>query len=112
MYVLIDGVAIAGASVRYRDVVFNQIKIDSVEYSTQNGKPIYMDVYQPLGDAACQRLLIILAHGGSFMHGNRRSDCLPALSCEFAVRGFVAASIDTGSPTWRACSQAALTGAL
>ena len=39
MYVLIDGVAIAGASVRYKDIVFNQVKIDSLVYSTQNGKP-------------------------------------------------------------------------
>jgi para-nitrobenzyl esterase len=95
MYVLVYNVALAGADTRrYRDVVFSQVKIDSVVYSTQNGKPLYMDVYQPVGDTAGLRPLIVLAHGGSFMHGNRRSDCIPALCRELASRGFVVASID------------------
>jgi len=86
---------IAGAgSLRYKDVVFSQVSVDSVIYSTQNGKPLYMDVYQPAGDTARQRPLIILAHGGSFIHGNRRSDCIPAMCRELAGRGFVVASID------------------
>lgn len=95
MYVLVYQIAIAGAdALRYRDIVFSQVKIDSVVYCTQNGSPLYMDVYQPVGDTARQRPLIILAHGGSFMHGNRRSDCIPAMCRELAGRGFVVASID------------------
>jgi para-nitrobenzyl esterase len=87
--------AIAGSgTLRYRDIVFPQVKTDSIIYSTQNGRPLYMHVYQPVGDTARQRPLIILAHGGSFMHGNRRSDCIPALCRELASRGFVVASID------------------
>ena len=87
--------AIAGAdSLRYRNIVFREVKIDSVVYSTPNSKPLYMDVYQPVGDTAMSRPLIILAHGGSFMHGNRRSDCLPAMCRELAQRGFVVASIE------------------
>ncbi len=82
MSVLIDGVAIAGAGVRYKDVVFTQVKMDSLVYSSPHGRPLYMDVYQPVGDTAQQRPLIILAHGGSFMHGNRKSDCIPALCRE------------------------------
>ena len=87
--------AIAGAGKpRYKDIVFKEVKIDSVVYSTQNGPPLYMDVYQPAGDTARRRPLIILAHGGSFMHGNRRSDCIPAMCRELAQRGFVVASIE------------------
>ena len=93
MYLLVYEVAIAGAD-RYRDIVFSQVKTDSMVYSSQNGRPLYMDVYQPVGDTARLRPLIILAHGGSFMHGNRRSDFIPALCHELASRGFVVASID------------------
>jgi para-nitrobenzyl esterase len=90
----IAGITRAGEGVRYRDVVFNSINTDSVVYSRPDGKPLYMDVYQPAGDTAMLRPLIILAHGGSFMHGNRRSDCIPALCKQLASRGFVVASID------------------
>ena len=93
MYVLVYQVAIAGTN-RYRDIVFTQVKTDSVVYSTQNGRPLYMDVYQPVGDTARLRPVIILAHGGAFMNGNRRSDCIPAMCRELAGRGFVVASID------------------
>ena len=81
-------------SLRYKDIIFTQINIDSVVYSSQKGKPLYMDIYQPAGDTAKQRPLIILAHGGSFMHGNRRCDCIPAMCRELAGRGFVVGSID------------------
>jgi para-nitrobenzyl esterase len=95
LHVFICHLAIAGGdTVRYRDIVFCKVKVDSVVYSTQNGMALCMDVYQPVGDTARQRPLIILAHGGSFMHGNRRSDCLPAMCRELALRGFVVASIE------------------
>lgn len=95
MCALLQHTATAGANARrYRDIVFSQVKLDSVIYCTNNGRPLYMDVYQPLDDTARQRPLIILAHGGSFMHGNRKSDCIPALCRELASRGFVVASID------------------
>jgi len=81
-------------TLRYRDIVFRQVKVDSLVYSTQNGLALLMDVYQPVGDTALQRPLIILAHGGSFMHGNRKSDCIPAMCRELAMRGFVVASIE------------------
>jgi predicted esterase len=95
MQVLIFQPATAGTdATRYRDIVFSQVKTDSVVYSTQNGVPLYMDVYQPAGDTARLRPLVILAHGGSFIHGNRRSDAIPGLCREMASRGFVVASID------------------
>lgn len=95
MFVLVCNAAFSGADgLRYREIVFNRVKLDSVVYSTQNGVSLYMDVYQPLGDTARLRPLIILAHGGSFIHGNRRSDAIPGLCRELAGRGFVVASID------------------
>jgi predicted esterase len=53
-----------------------------------------MDVYQPIGDTATRRPLVILAHGGSFMHGNRHEESVPLICRELAKRGFVAVSID------------------
>ena len=93
-YLLLSHTALAADTLRYRDIVFRQVKIDSVVYLTHDGKQLYMDVYQPTGDTAVKRPLVILAHGGSFMHGDRHSDCLPALCRELAQRGYVVASID------------------
>jgi para-nitrobenzyl esterase len=83
----------AGAQ-RYKDVVFKRLIIDSIPYCTAGGKPLLMDIYQPADDTASLRPLVILAHGGSFMHGNRHSDRLPAMCRELASRGYVAVSID------------------
>ena len=47
---------------RYRDIVFRQLKIDTVVYTTHRRKHLLMDVYQPMGDTAQLRPLLILAH--------------------------------------------------
>jgi para-nitrobenzyl esterase len=95
LYLLIYKIALAGTETsRYKDIIFRETKIDSVIYSTQKGKPLYMDVYQPVGDTASQRPLVILAHGGSFIHGDRHAERMPILCRELAMRGFVAVSID------------------
>ncbi|MGH1339109.1 MAG: T9SS type A sorting domain-containing protein, partial [Aureispira sp.] len=53
---------------------------------------LYMDVYQPVGDAAIKRPLMILAFGGSFVTG-QREDMAPL--CHFyAQHGYVTATID------------------
>jgi acetyl esterase/lipase len=79
---------------RYRDIIFHELKADSIVYITHGLKPLKMDVYQPVGDTAALRPLVILAHGGSFMHGDRRSERIPMICRELAMRGFVAVSID------------------
>lgn len=53
-----------------------------------------MDIYYPVADTALLRPLVILAHGGSFMHGDRKSDRLPELCVDLAKRGYVAVSIE------------------
>lgn len=53
---------------------------------------LYMDIYQPVGDTASQRPMIIWAFGGSFVLG-QRSDMAP-LCHYYAQRGYVAATID------------------
>ncbi len=53
---------------------------------------LYMDVYQPVGDVATKRPLMILAFGGSFVFG-QREDMAP-LCHYYAQHGYVTATID------------------
>ena len=53
-----------------------------------------MDIYQPSGDAAIVRPLIVWAHGGSFQFGDKNESDIVALCQTFAKRGYVCASIN------------------
>jgi hypothetical protein len=55
---------------------------------------LVMDIYQPTGDVATSRGLLVLAHGGSFIGGSRTDQDLVALCTRFAKMGYVTASID------------------
>ena len=79
---------------RYKDIVFRELKVDSLVYSTHGSKQLLMDVYQPVGDTARLRPLVILAHGGAFLIGDKRCEKMPVFCRELAMRGFVVASID------------------
>jgi len=57
-----------------------------------NVDSLYMDVYQPVGDTASKRPLMILAFGGSFIVGER-TDMAP-LCHYYAQHGYVTATID------------------
>ncbi|CAA6829578.1 MAG: Esterase/lipase-like protein [uncultured Aureispira sp.] len=57
-----------------------------------NVDSLYMDVYQPVGDTASKRPLLILAFGGSFILGER-TDMAP-LCHYYAQHGYVTATID------------------
>jgi len=77
---------------RYISYLFPH-SISTVTYSTVYSQQ--MDIYQPVGDVATSRPLIILAHGGSFFGGNRVADLtVDSLCARFARRGYVTASID------------------
>ncbi len=78
---------------RYTTTLFSSVKVDSVTYSARYS--LKMNIYTPVGDSLAQRPLIILAHGGSFVSGNRASDSTVVRLCRnFAKRGYVTASID------------------
>jgi Carboxylesterase family/Secretion system C-terminal sorting domain len=53
-----------------------------------------MDVYQPTGDTATVRPLIIWVHGGSFIGGSKTDFDMTSFSNDFAEKGYVCASID------------------
>ncbi|MBI5219099.1 MAG: alpha/beta hydrolase [Bacteroidia bacterium] len=53
-----------------------------------------MDIYQPSGDTASKRPLIVLIHGGAFIIGDKRSETMTDLSAFYAKQGYVVASIN------------------
>lgn len=81
---------------RYKDQIFQNVTVTSnITYSTANSTTLKLDVYEPTGDTASQRPLIILAHGGSFISGTKTQDGTVTQLCNnFAKRGYVTASID------------------
>lgn len=79
---------------RYVDSVFQNIIVTTDTFSTANGVTLDMDIYQPAGDTLSARPVIVLAHGGSFIGGNKTSDVTVVSLCtNFAKRGYVTASI-------------------
>ncbi len=79
--------------------VFDSIvRTDSIPYGSANNylganTPLAMDLYMPFGDTALNRPLLVLAHGGSFIGGNRNAYDIVKVCREFARRGYVCASI-------------------
>ncbi len=86
-------------STRYDQEVFSSVDITSnVLYgsninSSNANENLIMDIYQPSGDTALVRPLIIWVHGGSFIGGTKNDQDITDLSIAFAKRGYVCASI-------------------
>ena len=64
------------------------------DYSTGTDTPVtlQLDFYEPAGDGAARRPLIIFAFGGSFVSGQRQD--LDDLCRAFALKGYATATID------------------
>jgi predicted esterase len=81
---------------RYKDDLFATVKKTTVPYATVTNQvneqiTLMMDVYEPQGDNLSARPVVILAHGGSFVFGDK-ADMKSA--CELlAKKGYIAASI-------------------
>jgi len=83
---------------RYKNFTFLTSDVTTnVQFGQNNSdagvsKNLLMDIYQPSGDIATKRPLIILLHGGSFYLGSR-SDM--SILCDvYSKMGFVTATID------------------
>lgn len=57
-----------------------------------NNQDLFMDIYEPMGDTASMRPVVLVAFGGSFIGGQRED--LDDLCRYYASRGFVAVTID------------------
>lgn len=84
-------------SQRYYNEVFDSVKVDyDVIYGssvTQAGvrMDLKVDIFQPVGDTVKQRPLVLLAHGGFFLYGDK--NWFWPICEELASHGFVAASM-------------------
>ena len=85
-------------SARYDTKVFTTITVTSdVVYGWNKNvftqtDTLKMDIYEPTGDTATIRPLIVMAHGGSFFIGDKTD--MSFISTEMAKRGYVVASIN------------------
>jgi len=59
----------AQCTLGYIDQVFQNVTITTDTYSTANNATLLVDIYEPDGDTATMRPLLIMAHGGSFIGG-------------------------------------------
>lgn len=87
-------------STRYDQEVFSTVQITSdVTYGANidnggNNLVLTMDIYEPSGDTASIRPLIVWAHGGSFLGGTKNDADVTSLCNHFAKRGYVCVSIN------------------
>ena len=84
---------------RYRDAVFTNVTVTSgISYGSAvdqlgNTQTLKLDMYEPAGDAAPARPVIVWVHGGGFSGGSRTSPELVDESNVFAKQGYVNVSI-------------------
>ena len=84
---------------RFRDEIFSDVtRTNGIVYgqnTSQTGATVTLalDFYEPAGDTAQLRPLIIWVHGGSFSAGNRASPELVDQATVFGRKGYTSASI-------------------
>ena len=86
---------------RYADPVFEDVTTTSwVPFSSAVGEEellpttLYLDFYEPAGDALTARPLVITVFGGAFIAGSRDRCDMEAYCTRLAKHGYAAASID------------------
>ncbi|MFN0203258.1 MAG: T9SS type A sorting domain-containing protein [Bacteroidia bacterium] len=62
--------------------------------SSGQNMTLMLDIYEPQGDVATARPLIVLAHGGSFYAGTRKDADVVKFCNDLAKHGYVAVSIE------------------
>ena len=96
------GAQAPAAGVRYLDDVFADVELtEDVPYrqAVDVGgatRTLHLDVYEPAGDTAERRPVVLLMHGGFFVLGNHEDDqwgAGPLVAGAFARKGFVAVSM-------------------
>lgn len=100
LFAFIEGTYAQCGNNRFHNFVFSGSKITSdivygsnVKYDGKS-QTLLMDIYEPTGDTAAKRPLIIMAHGGSFLTGTKTSVDVVPLCKDLAKLGYVVASIE------------------
>jgi hypothetical protein len=84
---------------RYLEDVFSAVSetedilYGSAETFSGSMQDLFFDFYEPVGDTASTRPLIILAHGGFFLAGSRDDGDIDDLCRAYAAKGYACASM-------------------
>ena len=83
---------------RYENEIFDEVSKTIVEYTdvydwSALDSGLDMDIYQPVGDTVTNRPVLIFAHGGVYVAGNKNNPPMVSLCEAFAKRGYVTVSI-------------------
>ncbi|MEL7207068.1 MAG: alpha/beta hydrolase, partial [Actinomycetota bacterium] len=85
---------------RYIDEVFTEVtETSDVVYGEAvnvqgETEQLEMDIFEPTGDAAAARPVLMFLHGGGFTSGDKSSPLIRRLAQSFARRGYVTASVN------------------
>ncbi len=88
------------ANGRYASDVYSNVTITSnIQYGANTSfsganTNLTLDFYEPTGDTATKRPLIIWIHGGSFLGGTKNEQDVTELSNRFAKKGYACVSIN------------------
>ncbi len=96
--ILVSHFVFAQCDGRYQNEIFSDVSKTTVEYTdvydwSSSDSGLDMDIYQAEGDTATNRPLIVFAHGGVYVAGNKNNPAMISLCEAFAKRGYVTASI-------------------
>lgn len=84
---------------RYLSKVFDSVSVSAdIPYGFNfnykgDSTVLYLDIYQPVGDTLQARPLVVLAHGGAFVQGNRKAADITTVCKRLAAMGYVTVSI-------------------
>lgn len=92
----------ASAQTRYLDNVFTNVKVTSdiqygsnaYTYNSGDTKTLLLDIYEPMGDVATSRPVIIICHEGGFLNGTKTDNECVDFANRMAKKGYVVASIN------------------
>lgn len=93
LIVILMGVWTVNGQERYIDDIFREVNKSTHRYAKKSGEKLELDVYQPKGDTATNRLALIWMHGGGFAGGSRENEGEVDLMKLAAKKGYVAVSI-------------------
>ena len=92
---LFGSLSLFGQKDRFLKEVFDSVRISTIQYSDVYKDLAHQaDVYQPAGDTASLRPLVLYVHGGSFISGDKGSNDCRDFCMRFARLGYVAVSVN------------------
>lgn len=83
---------------RYKDKIFSQVKLtEGIVYGenyTSKGqlKTLKFDIYEPVGDTASERAVLVFMHGGAYWYGDEKHPECTLMGNRLAKMGYVVIS--------------------